>query len=232
LWITQKFTAQEHDSETQLDFFQARYLSAAQGRFLSPDPMNAGADPLNPQSWNGYRYVLNNPLNSIDPFGLWNWNLGNCYFNTVASYVDGEFQGYDTQFVGCFDLSGGYDRLGPFGSQQPPPPPQPSQRPEPQKPQTDCSHPPAMPPGPDLVDITTNMQDTARKGFLWWVNQVRPFGSWDFKNNYKNPSYAAFGNVNFGATCNALGLSLEACQRGAGAAALMSSICKRLINPC
>ena len=33
------------------------------------DPENAGADPVDPQSWNGYSYVLNMPLNLIDPRG-------------------------------------------------------------------------------------------------------------------------------------------------------------------
>jgi RHS repeat-associated protein len=66
----QKFTGQEHDPESNFDFFQARYFNAGQGRFLSPDPMNAGADPFNPQSWNAYPYVKNNPLILIDPTGL------------------------------------------------------------------------------------------------------------------------------------------------------------------
>ena len=43
--VTQKFTGQTRDSETQLDFFNTRYMSPAMGRFLSPDPFNAGADP-------------------------------------------------------------------------------------------------------------------------------------------------------------------------------------------
>ncbi|MGH9771272.1 MAG: hypothetical protein ACRD4Q_06200 [Candidatus Acidiferrales bacterium] len=37
---------------------------------MSPDPGNAGADPGNPQSWNMYSYVLNNPLGLVDPSGL------------------------------------------------------------------------------------------------------------------------------------------------------------------
>ena len=65
-----QFTGQELDTETGLDFFQARYLASGLGRFLSPDPGNAGADFTNPQSWNGYGYVLGNPLNSVDPSGL------------------------------------------------------------------------------------------------------------------------------------------------------------------
>jgi len=33
----QKFTGKERDTETGLDYFGARYLSSAQGRFTSPD---------------------------------------------------------------------------------------------------------------------------------------------------------------------------------------------------
>jgi len=72
-----KFTGQMRDFETAdangesfLDFFNARYYAGAQGRFQSPDPANAGADPSNPQSWNGYSYVANNPLSYTDPSGM------------------------------------------------------------------------------------------------------------------------------------------------------------------
>ena len=68
--VTQKFTGQERDAETALDFFQARYFSGGLGRFMSPDPGNAGADLTNPQSLNGYGYVLGNPLGLVDPSGL------------------------------------------------------------------------------------------------------------------------------------------------------------------
>ncbi len=68
--VSQKFTGQERDAETGLDFFQARYFAGVQGRFNSPDPMNAGADLTNPQSWNGYSYVSNNPLGAVDPDGM------------------------------------------------------------------------------------------------------------------------------------------------------------------
>ena len=33
------------------------------------DPGNAGADGADPQTWNGYGYVRDNPLNSLDPSG-------------------------------------------------------------------------------------------------------------------------------------------------------------------
>lgn len=42
-----------------------------QGRWPSPDPTGlAAANPANPQSWNRYAYVMNNPLLLVDPFGL------------------------------------------------------------------------------------------------------------------------------------------------------------------
>jgi RHS repeat-associated protein len=69
-----KFTGQERDPETAVDLngfdnFQARMLAGIMGRFLSPDPDNAGADPANPQSWNMYSYALNSPLVYVDPDG-------------------------------------------------------------------------------------------------------------------------------------------------------------------
>ena len=67
--VAQKFTGAEQDNP-DLSFFQARHYLATHGRFNSPDPVNFGADILNPQSWNGYAYVLNSPMSSVDPDGL------------------------------------------------------------------------------------------------------------------------------------------------------------------
>ena len=41
--LTYKFTGKERDSESGLDNFGARYDSSSIGRFMSPDPENAGA---------------------------------------------------------------------------------------------------------------------------------------------------------------------------------------------
>ena len=68
--IRQKFTQKERDTETGLDYFLARYYANAQGRFTSPDPLLASGRPANPQTWNRYAYVLNNPLKFVDPNGL------------------------------------------------------------------------------------------------------------------------------------------------------------------
>ena len=64
-----RFTGQIRDNETGNDFFNARYYTSSYGRFMSPDPANAGADITNPQSWNAYAYVLGNPLALVDPSG-------------------------------------------------------------------------------------------------------------------------------------------------------------------
>ena len=79
-----KFTGKERDSESGNDNFTARYYSSSLGRFISPDPDNAGASIDAPQSWNAYSYVLNNPLNAVDPDGL------DCvYLNDAGTGVDG-----------------------------------------------------------------------------------------------------------------------------------------------
>ena len=67
--IASRFTGQYRDPESTLDWFQVRHMSGAQGRFQSVDPGNAGADPSNPQTWNAYAYVGNNPLSYTDPSG-------------------------------------------------------------------------------------------------------------------------------------------------------------------
>ncbi len=65
-----KFTGKERDDESKLDYFLARYYAGSLGRFNSVDPENAGALLENPQLWNGYVYVGNNPILLSDPLGL------------------------------------------------------------------------------------------------------------------------------------------------------------------
>jgi RHS repeat-associated protein len=71
VWV--RFTGKERESETGLDYFGARYFSGAQGRFTSPDPLLNSGRPDDPQSWNRYAYVGNNPLRYRDPLGLYKW---------------------------------------------------------------------------------------------------------------------------------------------------------------
>jgi RHS repeat-associated protein len=66
-----KFTSYENDSspgESGLNYAQFRYQSAGLGRFTSADRMAGSLDA--PQSLNRYSYVLNDPVNLLDPLGL------------------------------------------------------------------------------------------------------------------------------------------------------------------
>ena len=68
--LRQKFTSYERDIETDLDFAEARYYNNNHGRFTAVDPLMASGDPANPQTFNRYIYVRNNPLILTDPTGL------------------------------------------------------------------------------------------------------------------------------------------------------------------
>lgn len=64
--LGEEFTGKERDQETGLDYFGARYMSSAQGRFTSPDPVHILKQKLlDAQQWNMYAYVRNNPLGSV-----------------------------------------------------------------------------------------------------------------------------------------------------------------------
>jgi RHS repeat-associated protein len=68
------FTGKQHDAETNLDDFDARYYSSGLARFMIPDwAAKATAVPYaefgDPQSLNLYSYVRNNPVTSVDADG-------------------------------------------------------------------------------------------------------------------------------------------------------------------
>jgi len=62
-----KFTNQERDYTTGLDYMHARYYSSALGRFMGADGIVG--TPEYPQSWNLYSYVRGNPIGLNDPKG-------------------------------------------------------------------------------------------------------------------------------------------------------------------
>ncbi|HMM81493.1 MAG TPA: RHS repeat-associated core domain-containing protein [Pyrinomonadaceae bacterium] len=67
--VRKQFTGYERDNESSLDFAEARMYNFQHGRFTSPDDFFKGADHSQPQSWNLYVYVTNNPLSLTDPTG-------------------------------------------------------------------------------------------------------------------------------------------------------------------
>ena len=67
------FTGQEHDFETGLDYFNARYLANGYGRFTIVDPLGEVPQALaDPQGYNPCAHGSNNPLRFVDPTGLQN----------------------------------------------------------------------------------------------------------------------------------------------------------------
>ncbi|WKZ50306.1 MAG: RHS repeat-associated core domain-containing protein [Anaerolineales bacterium] len=63
-----QYTGQySYDVEFGLKYYGARWLDSTTGRFTQPDTLVP--DPNNPQSWDRFAYVGNNPTNNTDPDG-------------------------------------------------------------------------------------------------------------------------------------------------------------------
>ena len=80
-----RYTGREYDAETGLYYYRARYYSTGLGRFLEPDPIGFG-DGLNV-----YAYVGNNPINFVDPLGLFGQSGGfqsSAGFRTTQADLD------------------------------------------------------------------------------------------------------------------------------------------------
>ena len=60
-----RYTGREWDPETSLYYYRARYYDPQAGRFVDEDPLGFGG------GINFYAYVRGNPINRIDPRGLW-----------------------------------------------------------------------------------------------------------------------------------------------------------------
>ncbi|MBP6212839.1 MAG: hypothetical protein KA447_07320 [Pyrinomonadaceae bacterium] len=88
--IRQKFTGYQKDTETSLDFAEARMYENRFGRFTAVDPLLASGKSANPQTFNRYVYVGNAPLLMIDPSGM----FGD-YFSRSGKYLgsDGKDDG-------------------------------------------------------------------------------------------------------------------------------------------
>lgn len=64
------YTGREWDKETGLYYYRARYYDPMEGRFISKDQIGFEA------GINLYSYVQNNPINLVDPSGLWQYLPG------------------------------------------------------------------------------------------------------------------------------------------------------------
>jgi RHS repeat-associated protein len=65
-----QYALTERDAETGLDHAWWRKYDSLAGRWTSPDPYLGSASLGDPQSFNRYTYVGNDPVNFVDPSGL------------------------------------------------------------------------------------------------------------------------------------------------------------------
>jgi RHS repeat-associated protein len=91
-----RFAGKERDIESGFEYFGARYYASSNGRFTSVDPvLDMDQALVDPQRWNRYIYVRNNPFRYVDPDGraietLWDaFNIG----LGLSSLVDNIRQG-------------------------------------------------------------------------------------------------------------------------------------------
>jgi len=114
------FTGQKENMDLGLMYYNARYYIPYLNRFISADTIVP--DPTNPQSFNRYSYVRNNPLNRIDPTGHIDCALlpaGECSNSTpglisfdIADGVDEVWNAAEMGAIyqGAYDLGSAYAR--------------------------------------------------------------------------------------------------------------------------
>ncbi len=82
------FANKQLDGESDLQYFEKRYYDPRIGRFTTEDPVfwEVGITKrpsqyfTDPQQWNSYSYVRNNPINMTDPTGEMSWNNLNPFY--------------------------------------------------------------------------------------------------------------------------------------------------------
>lgn len=67
------YTGELWDEENDLLYLRSRYYAPWTGRFLTEDRF--GGFKQNPMSLHKYLYVLNDPINKVDPLGLWGYGV-------------------------------------------------------------------------------------------------------------------------------------------------------------
>lgn len=93
------YTGREWDKETGLYYYRARYYDPMEGRFISKDPIGFRG------GINIYAYVLNNPINWIDPTGLL------CTYSQSAGQLTCTDDCTGDQYLTCTGYAGNGDGL-------------------------------------------------------------------------------------------------------------------------
>jgi RHS repeat-associated protein len=110
-YTNRRFTSYDRSNITGLDYAVNRTYDSSQSRFTQVDPIGMSAASLvNPQSFNLYAYVENDPTNFVDPSGLLmaapRPHIGNFTVNIQISFFDRMWDSYwgaDNGWNGGFD---------------------------------------------------------------------------------------------------------------------------------
>ena len=98
------YCGEYQDLSSGLIYLRNRYYDPAIGRFISEDPIKNGL--------NWYIYCSNNPVNKIDPLGLFDYNIRLSYSQTYNEDV--EVLQNELAWLGYLDMSdGGWGYYGP-----------------------------------------------------------------------------------------------------------------------
>jgi RHS repeat-associated protein len=218
------FTGQDKDTSSWLYDLWFREYNPTQGRWMTPDPAGAAAvDPTNPQTWNRYAYVMNQPSFLTDPLGL------GCYGDiTVYWYIDStgsvEIIGIHLDSVRC-DGGGGQGGGGGGGDKS-------GQKGK-------CPTVKA-PPGENLQANSAAIFNSAAYisdpfvAYLtmlktWLQNVCCQDSPWNYKT--QGQQYDNAGNQNYGATGTSLGIPGGVLETTAGLKKNYDYLSKGKINP-
>ncbi|MGA2001663.1 MAG: RHS repeat-associated core domain-containing protein [Terriglobales bacterium] len=238
------FTGQNQDTHSGLYDFLYREYHPVSGRWSSPDPAGlAAVDPSNPQSWNRYAYVMNNPTSFLDPLGLFREGPG-CYdeggYPTDCGGGGGgdpwELSSGMLHMVVCFFGNCAPDP-GPIGREDDPGLPVLRRNPANNVPIANCST--VLPNGRTVGDVVREYRAqlqsiTAATGADAYLESAtgafiaiaRPKGPIDFKNNFRGKTNGALlasaGNFAYYAIGSGILPTFEL-DAGAGAYGLISA---------
>jgi RHS repeat-associated protein len=91
------YTGEVYDTETDLNYFRARFYDPSVGRFLNDDPANVGS--------NLYEYATNNPINLTDPTGMSPWLAQSLAQSSASSTGNDTFSTGTSASIGLDPIS-------------------------------------------------------------------------------------------------------------------------------
>jgi RHS repeat-associated protein len=101
--VRQRYGMTERDEATGLEHTLWRKYDSWQGRWTSPDPYRGSMSAGNPQSFNRYVYVNNDPLNLVDPLGLCTFNIN---LKDTSGLTPTQIEGVKKEIKEIFEAAG------------------------------------------------------------------------------------------------------------------------------